>query len=136
MRLRSPHTRRHIYIIMIFVLLFLAGAAGGLLGGMGMGGGTVLIPALTLFFKIAQTEAQGINLLSFVPMAIVAVILHAKNGLINVKSVLPVALPAVVFSVAGSFLVRLISGNVQTKIFGGFLLALSVLQFILSRKKA
>lgn len=127
---------RKAYIIMIFVLLFLAGAAGGLLGGMGMGGGTVLIPALTLIFKIAQTEAQGINLLSFVPMAVVAVILHAKNGFISLKSVLPIALPAVAFSVAGSFLVRLISGNIQTKIFGGFLLALAVLQFILSRKNA
>lgn len=120
---------------MIFVLLFLAGAAGGLLGGMGMGGGTVLIPALTLLFKISQKEAQGLNLLSFVPMAVVAVFLHAKNGLVNIKSILPVAAPAVVFSVAGSFLVRFISGNVQTKIFGGFLLALSVLQFILLRKK-
>lgn len=107
-----------------------------MLGGMGMGGGTVLIPALTLFFKIAQTEAQGINLLSFVPMAIVAVFLHAKNGFINLNSVLPVALPAVLFSVFGSFLVRLISGNIQTKIFGVFLLILAALQFVLSCKKS
>ena len=35
------------------------GALGGVLGGMGMGGGTLLIPLLTLFTKTEQKEAQG-----------------------------------------------------------------------------
>lgn len=116
---------------MLFVLLFIAGAISGVIGGMGMGGGTLLIPVLTIFFKIPQASAGGINLLSFVPMAIVAVILHAKNGFINFKSVLWVALPAVVFSIAGSFVTQLIGGQIQTKLFGGFLILLAIWQFVL-----
>lgn len=116
---------------MLFVLLFIAGAASGVIGGMGMGGGTLLIPVLTIFFKMPQASAGGINLLSFVPMAIVAVVLHAKNGFINFKSVLPIALPAVVFSIAGSFVTQLIGGQIQTKLFGGFLILLAIWQFVL-----
>ena len=49
-----------------------AGLVSGVLGGMGMGGGTILIPLLSIFYKIGQHTAQAINLISFIPMAIVA----------------------------------------------------------------
>ena len=51
-----------------FVVLFLIGFAGGVLGGMGMGGGTALIPLLTLC-GVGQAEAQAVNLLAFAPTA-------------------------------------------------------------------
>ncbi|MDY4186673.1 MAG: sulfite exporter TauE/SafE family protein [Candidatus Borkfalkiaceae bacterium] len=121
--------------MLLFFLLFLAGFLSGVLGGMGMGGGTVLIPALTIFFSIGQTEAQGINLISFIPMAIIAVIIHAKNRLIKFKDVLKIAIPASVFALSGSFLVRVIEGDLQTKLFGGFLVILSVVQFFMIKKE-
>ena len=121
--------------MLLFFLLFIAGALSGVLGGMGMGGGTVLIPALTIFFSIGQTEAQGINLISFIPMAIIAVIIHAKNKLIKFKDVLKIALPASVFALGGSFTVRLIEGDLQTKLFGGFLVILSIVQFFMIKKE-
>ena len=55
-------------------------ALGGIIGGMGMGGGTLLIPLLTLAAGVEQHLAQAINLMSFVPMSIVALIIHKKNG--------------------------------------------------------
>lgn len=121
---------------MLFVFLFLAGVVAGVLGGMGMGGGTLLIPMLTLFFKINQTEAQGINLISFIPMAVVALIIHAKNKMINVGRLIPVAVPALVFSVAGSWLVKFVEGDIQKKAFGIFLLILSVVQFFIVKSNA
>ena len=36
------------------LLLFVIGAAAGMISGMGMGGGTLLIPALTLLMGIPQ----------------------------------------------------------------------------------
>lgn len=120
---------------MIFFWLFIAGLLSGVLGGMGMGGGTILIPALTIFFSIGQTEAQGINLISFIPMAIVTIIIHAKNKLIRFKDVLPIAVPASIFALGGSFLVRLVEGDLQTKLFGGFLVILSVVQFFMIKKE-
>ena len=54
---------------MSFIFYLLAGFVSGLFGGMGMGGGTVLIPVLTLFFGVEQHIAQATNLIAFLPMA-------------------------------------------------------------------
>ena len=75
-------------------LYVISGVAGGVIGGMGMGGGTLLIPLLTVLCGLSQHYAQSVNLIVFVPMSIVAIIIHAKNGLIN-KSCLYVSIPAV-----------------------------------------
>ena len=61
----------------------IVGFLSGVLGAMGMGGGTILIPMLITFFSVEQKTAQFINLVSFVFMAIIAVIFHKKNGLID-----------------------------------------------------
>lgn len=55
---------------MRFIVYMFAGLAGGILGGMGMGGGTVLIPILTIFCGVEQHLAQSANLITFLPMAI------------------------------------------------------------------
>ena len=105
------------------------GLVGGVLGGMGMGGGTALIPLLTMFGEISQKSAQAINLISFIPMAIVALFLHVKNGLIAKKVLLYFILPACVFAVGGSVLCALVNAEILRRIFGGFLIALSILQY-------
>ena len=60
-----------------------AGLVGGLIGGMGMGGGTLLIPLLSIFYSVGQHTAQAVNLVSFIPMAVVTLIIHIKNKLVN-----------------------------------------------------
>jgi hypothetical protein len=112
-----------------FLIYFLCGAAGGLLGGMGMGGGTALIPLLTIFCGVEQSAAQGVNLLSFLPMAAVALSIHARNGLLNKSGILPVVLPALLFSVLGSLLAAAIPSDALGKGFGVFLIVLSFFQF-------
>ena len=47
---------------------FIAGLVGGILGGMGMGGGTLLVPILTVFLSMAQKTSQFMNLVAFIPM--------------------------------------------------------------------
>lgn len=53
------------------ILLIVFGFLGGILGGMGMGGGTLLIPLLS-FLDIPQRTIQAINLIGFLPMSAVA----------------------------------------------------------------
>ena len=91
----------------MFILYVIAGIFSGILGGMGMGGGTILIPVLSLFFGVNQHIAQAINLFSFIPMSVVAVILHSKNKLIKFKVVLPIILAGVVAGVLGSICAEL-----------------------------
>ncbi len=113
---------------MEFVWFGLVGLAGGLLGGMGMGGGTVLIPLLSIFCNVSQHTAQAINLISFIPMAVVALLIHLKNKLIDFRFVFLIIISGVITCIVGSFIARAIDGNLLKRFFGGFLLLLSGFQ--------
>ena len=114
---------------MEFCWYVIAGLFGGVLGGMGMGGGTILIPLLSIFYSVGQHSSQAVNLISFIPMAIVALILHFKNGLVEKKGIFLVIIPALLLAVIGSLIASKLDEKLLSKIFGGFLLALSILQF-------
>lgn len=109
-------------------LLILYGIIGGLIGGMGMGGGTLLIPMLTLFGGLSQIESQGINLMSFSVMAIISIIIHAKNKLINFKVAIPIVISGIIFSLLGSFVANSINTLTLKILFGIFLVALGLFQ--------
>lgn len=111
------------------IFLAVSGIAAGILGGMGMGGGTILIPLLTIFFNVGQKEAQAINLVAFIPMAIVSLAIHIKNKRVKKEGLLWIIVPAVLTSVGGGFAAQAVNGEVLKRIFGGFLLLLSVVQF-------
>lgn len=113
---------------MEIVLLIVFGLIGGLLGGMGMGGGTLLIPLLTIGLNLTQQTSQAINLLAFLPMSVVALIIHFKNGLVNFKTAIPIALSGVISSVAGAFWANNIN-SVSLRIwFGVFLVVVGILE--------
>lgn len=118
--------------------LILAGLVSGIVGGMGMGGGTLLIPVLTIFLSFAQKDAQAINLLAFIPMSIFALIVHIKNKLVDFKVGIPIILVGIFFSVGGSILANSLSNEFLRKIFGVFLLLVGlnqILQTILTLKQ-
>ena len=110
---------------MAFLVLAACGFLGGLLGGMGMGGGTALIPLLTLF-GVGQAQAQAVNLLAFLPMAAVALTVHARAGLVRGKGLMPLVLPALLFSALGSLLAARLSADVLEKGFSVFLIVLAL----------
>ena len=112
-----------------YILLALTGASAGVLGGMGMGGGAILIPLLTVFFKVDQISAQAINLVAFIPMAIVSLIIHVKNKRVEKRGLLWIILPALACSLSGSLLALAVKGGLLKRLFGGFLLILAVFQF-------
>ncbi|MCQ2387011.1 MAG: sulfite exporter TauE/SafE family protein [Clostridia bacterium] len=120
---------------MKIIWYILAGISGGILGGMGMGGGTLLIPILTIFFNMQQKVAQAINLVSFIPMAIVALIIHFKNKLVKVKESIPIIISGAIFCAIGAFLASKINGDVLRKCFGGFLIILSIIQIFDIKKQ-
>ncbi|MFQ6724085.1 MAG: TSUP family transporter [Clostridia bacterium] len=106
------------------------GLIGGLIGGMGMGGGTLLIPILTLFAGFQQLEAQGINLISFIPMSIVALVLHFKNNLVRFKETYWLAIIGAVVSLLSALLAVHINGTILKKIFAIFLIIIGIWQLV------
>ena len=115
---------------MEFIWYIIAGAMSGVLGGMGMGGGTLLIPLLTIFYGVSQHVAQASNLISFIPMAIVALIIHLKNRLIDFKGLAWFIIPGIVACVVGSYIARALKAQILKRFFGAFLLVLSIYQFV------
>lgn len=107
----------------------LSGLAAGVLAGMGMGGGTLLIPLLTLALGVGQQEAQGVNMLAFLPGAILALWVHKRAGRVSFKGCWPMLL----LGVLGSALGALAAGWIQTawlkRLFGLFLMVLGLLQW-------
>lgn len=98
------------------------GFFAGIIGGMGMGGGTILIPALILFASIDPKIAQSVNLISSIPMTIFALIIHIKNKNVEFKLVAPIAIFGVIAAIFGSFLANYLSSEILRKVFGIFLL--------------
>lgn len=104
---------------MFYVMI---GFFAGIIGGMGMGGGTILIPTLILFASVDPKIAQSINLLSSIPMAIIALIIHFRDKNVVKELVLPIALFGILGAIAGSFVANYITSEHLRKIFALFLL--------------
>ena len=110
------------------MLLTIIGFFAGIIGGMGMGGGTILIPALILFAHIDPKIAQSINLLSSIPMTIFALIVHIRNKNVVFSLVIPIAIFGVLGAIFGSFVANYLSSQLLRKIFGIFLLIIGCLE--------
>ncbi len=111
---------------MSFILYLLAGFFSGMLGGMGMGGGTVLIPALTILFGVEQHIAQATNLIAFLPMAAFSLKVHKDKGNLKTQGVWWIVIPAVLTSVAGGLAAALLPADILRKLFGAFLVFLAI----------
>ena len=108
----------------------IAGVLGGIVGGMGMGGGTLTIPILTIFLHYKQLQAQGVNLIAFLPMSLIALFIHIKNKLVDFKSTWLLAVVGCIFSLGGAMLANHISNGVLKKLFALFLIGLGIWQIV------
>lgn len=116
-------------------LYFLFGLISGIFGGLGMGGGTLLIPLLTIFLSLDQKLSQGINLVSFLVMAIFSLLIHYKNGFIETKGIIYIILSGVIFSVLGALLAGFLPSKILRTAFGVFLCLLSLVEVVKVFKK-
>lgn len=107
--------------------IFACGISSGVLGGMGMGGGMFLIPLLS-FTNLTQQVAQAINLISFIPMAFAALIIHFKNKLVITKNMTYLIIPALILSVAGAFIANIVPDKLLRFCFGLIMILLGSLQ--------
>jgi len=119
---------------MEIIFYALIGIAAGTISGMGIGGGTLLIPALTFFMGFTQQQAQATNLLFFLPTATVAVITHIKQKNIEKGLLLKLIVPGVLFAILGSLLAIKVDANILRRLFGAFLLLVGLAEFFKKEK--
>ncbi len=120
---------------MNWLLLSVASFGAGLLGAMGMGGGGILVIFLALCTDLPQASCQGINLVFFIPIAVLSVILYSKRGLIKWKIAIPFAVTGVCASVLGAILSNSIADQWLRKGFGVLLLIMGVKELFSKTEK-
>lgn len=106
----------------------LIGFASGIISGMGIGGGTILIPALVIFQELNQQQAQSINLIYFIPTAVMALFTHFKNHNIEKKAVKSISIVGLLGAAAGAFIAVNTEPELLKKLFGGFLLIMGLME--------
>ncbi len=106
----------------------LIGIAAGILGGMfGLGGGLIIIPALTLLFGFDQNLAQGTTLMVMLPpIGILAALEYYKHGQVNVKAALIIAGFFLVFGYFGAKIATKMETDILRKIFAVFLMLVAI----------
>ncbi len=108
--------------------IFLASFVSGLLSAMGFGSGTILIIWLTSYLSYGQLQAQGVNLLFFLPCAAFSLFMLAKRGLVNKSEALPLALGGIVGIILGHLILPHIPTEYLSKLFGAFVIFLAFKQ--------
>lgn len=104
-----------------WLLPVLAGFCTGILSAWGVGGGTLLLLLMTLFFGVEQADAMAINLLYFLPTAAMGLLYHRKNGLLD-RAVLRSAVPWGTAAAAGALAATAVDTDLLRRPFGIYLL--------------
>ena len=101
---------------------FLTGLGAGVLSAWGVGGGTLLLLCMTLLLGVEQHQAQGVNLLFFLPAAGVGLLFHRKRGEIDGPVWRRCALPGALAALAAAAAAQLLDPGLLRRPFGVYLL--------------
>jgi hypothetical protein len=110
--------------------LFIISLLSGIISGMGIGGGSILIPSLVLLANLKQHEAQGINLIIFIPVSIAALIVHFKEKNIDFTSAKWIIPTGIVGALLGSFLAIKINPDNLRRCFAIFLFFIGIYELL------
>ena len=102
--------------------MIIVSAVLGFLSGLGVGGGSLLILWLTLVVQMPMDAARNINLLFFLPTALIASLFRWKKGKLQLKKVLPAILAGIAAAGLFTWLSRYISSDTLRAPFGILLL--------------
>lgn len=110
-------------MMIVDVLLVVAGFVAGAIGGvLGVGGGLVFVPALTIGVGVPQTVAQGTSLAAIVPTSLVGAVTADREGNVARSQLVVMGVLGAVGAVAGALLAVALPTGVLVRVFGAFLL--------------
>lgn len=104
------------------------GMLTGLLSAiLGVGGGIVMVPTLTMLLGFGQTIAQGTSLAAMLPIAFTGMLKHRKLGNVDFRVALWVGSGAAVGAFGGSLLANVLQPGALKLTFGIFLVIMAAL---------
>ena len=108
------------------ILGLVIGASGGFFGGLvGLGGGVVMIPLMTMVARLTQHKAHGTSLMAIVFTAVVGAITYFMHGTVDWSAALMIAVGAIVTARFGALYAHSLPEKKLKKAFGFFLVITS-----------
>ncbi|HSS62550.1 MAG TPA: sulfite exporter TauE/SafE family protein [Candidatus Limnocylindrales bacterium] len=108
-------------------LLIVGGLVAGFFSGtIGIGGGVLFVPTMTVFFRLSQAVAQGTSLLAIVPTAIVGGFTHLREGNVQVQPALLMGGGGLVGATIGALVAVAVPGPLLARVWGAFLVLFAI----------
>ena len=101
----------------------LIGLLGGIVAGLlGVGGGALFVPALTIGLGLSQLDAEATSLLAIIPVALVGAIRQRRHGNVDVRTGAVVGMLGVTGAAAGAVLANAVPQRALEVTFALFIL--------------
>jgi uncharacterized membrane protein YfcA/uncharacterized membrane protein len=108
---------------LIPLLIFLASIVAGLLGSLvGLGGGILIVPLLTLVFKLPIEFAIGASIISVIATSSGAAAAYVRDHMTNIRIGMLLEIATTLGAISGAFLAGLLAPDLLNIIFGVILL--------------
>lgn len=114
----------------------LVGTLLGFLSGLGIGGGSLLMVWLTAVLGWGIQDARAINLLFFLPSAVISCIIRYRQENLRLKAVIPAIISGSILAVGGSMLCNWFDANLLKKLFGVLLILAGTKELFYRERKA
>ena len=110
------------------------GLVAGVISGMlGVGGGTISIPAMVLLLGVEQHTAQGVSLAAMMFTALVGAFIHYRQGNVKLSTVFLIIPSAVAFSFLGAWAAGHVTAEWLSRAFAIFLLLIGCRMLLFNR---
>ena len=118
-----------------FPVAMVVGIGLGFLSGLGVGGGSLLIIWLTIVLGTDPLTARSINLLFFIPSALIVCFLRVKQKQMHIKPLLPAILAGCTAAGIFSWISTTVDIDILNKLFGTVLIAAGLRELFYREKK-
>lgn len=114
----------------------IVGTLLGFLAGLGTGGGSLLILWLTMVFGMDTQVARSINLLFYIPSALIACLFRIKQGDFSLRKVAPAIISGCIAAGAFSWVSTHLDVEMLKKLFGILLIGIGIKELLYRPRKA
>ena len=116
-------------------IILVVGTVLGFLAGLGIGGGSLLVQWLSFVVGMDPITVRGINLLFFIPSALIAICFRWKQGSICWKKIIPAMIAGCVSALLFSWLGSLFDIAMLKKLFGIILILTGIKELFYRPRK-
>jgi|GEM_PF-237682 len=114
----------------MIAIALLTGVVTGVLSGLlGIGGGAIFVVAGVFFLGVPQHAAQAAAIAAMIPTAVVGVIKHHRNKLIDYRYLPYLAVGIILGGMAGAYVANITADIVLRRLFSAFFALMSVQMF-------